>query len=333
MARIWPYCLLTGLIACQPAALETSNMPLRGDPSLDWVTLQGGCFLMGDERTYPEEGPVSERCVSTFQISRTEVTNSQFAAFVADTGYITRAEQGWDASDPFGPGVDMPPASAVFSPDQNGSHQMLDWWTLIEGASWKAPLGPGSSSEPDHPVVHVTRSDVEAYAKWKQARLPTEAEWEYAARGGLDGTLWAWSDSEDEERERQANVWQGLFPLIDEGLDGHKGIAPVASYPSNDFGLHDMIGNVWEWTASPYSPSHTEAAQSKAGQSGYDPSQPGVPVGTIKGGSFLCSTSYCVRFRPAARQAQDLAFGTSHIGFRIVRSVDDPDQTDKSTSD
>ena len=278
---------------------------------------------MGEARAYREESPPHEACVAAFDITVTEITNTQFAAFVAETGYVTRAERGWIADEAGGPGVELPPASAVFSPPKSASPRDLSWWRLVEGANWKALTGPGSARPiPDSPVVHVTRQDAEAFAAWAGGRLPTEAEWEYAARGGLDGTFLSWDETETLARTERANTWQGIFPIVNTAKDGYAGLAPVASYPPNDFGLFDMIGNAWEWTASPYSPSHSEVDKALAGPNGLDHSQPGVAVGAIKGGSFLCAASYCYRFRPAARQAQDLAFGTSHIGFRIVRDSD-----------
>ncbi len=290
--------------------------------SLDWVALEDQCFRMGETRVYPEEAPVHEACVSAFEITRTEITNAQFAVFVDETGYVTRAERGWEAADSNGPGIDLPPGAAVFQPPEGVRPQNLNWWMWLEGANWRAPRGAGSAPpDPDAPVTHVTREDATAFAIWSKARLPTEAEWEYAARGGRDGQLFAWSEAEREAGQAKANTWQGLFPIANTKGDGFEGIAPVASFPANGFGLHDMIGNVWEWTETPYAPSHAERDRQLAGETGLDISQPGIAVGTIKGGSFLCAKSYCYRFRPAARQAQDLAYGTSHIGFRIVRDV------------
>ena len=312
------YCFLCSLF------VSAHGSSVLAEPTeSDWVTIEGGCFQMGENTTYAEERPAHETCVNSFSISRTEVTNAQFALFVEQTGYQTRAERGWQAQEASGPGQNLPPTSAVFVLQSTSSASDLSWWQLVEGANWRQPLGPDHSYRPtpDMPVVHVTRADAQAYAAWMGARLPTEAEWEFAARGGLDGTLMAWAESERAALTEKANTWQGVFPVIDTAEDGHRGVAPVASYPANGFGLYDMIGNVWEWTATPFSPSHAENDRRLAGPNGLDFNQPGVPVGTIKGGSYLCSISYCIRFRPAARQAQDLAFGTSHIGFRIVRST------------
>lgn len=312
--RVWPLALI-----CLAAAPQAAAAP----ETLDWVALPGDCFLMGETRVYPEEAPQHEACVGAFEITQTEVTYAQFSAFIADTGYVTRAERGWQATEPNGPGIDLPPGSAVFQPLSNQPARDLNWWRWVDGASWRQPKGPGSETpQPDHPVRHVTRADASAYASWAGGRLPTEAEWEYAARGGLDGTLLAWPEAEREARQHKANTWQGLFPVADTADDGFAGLAPVASFPPNGFGLSDMIGNVWEWTETPYAPSHAAGDRALAGERGLDFSQPGIPVGTIKGGSYLCAASYCYRFRPAARQAQDLAYGASHIGFRIVRDVE-----------
>lgn len=284
------------------------------------VELPQGCFVMGELRIYPEEGPLSEVCLEGFEIMRTEVTNRQFQAFVDATGYVTRAERGWRSDEAGGPGVDVPPASAVFvSPIETAGTQQ-SWWKLTEGASWTSPAGPNRANDwnLDAPVVHVTREDAAAYAAWLGGRLPTEAEWEYAARGGKPGELFGWPDAPSERVAERANTWNGVFPFRNTAEDGHIGVAKVGSYPPNGYGLYDMIGNVWEWTSSPYTPDHSEPSKVRAGEAGYDPKQPEIPVGAIRGGSYLCAQNYCFRFRPAARQAQDLAFGTSHIGFRVV---------------
>lgn len=278
---------------------------------------------MGETRVYREEAPRHESCVDGFDITRTEITVAQFTEFVQATGYQTRAERGWAASDPDGPGIDLPAGAAIFQPIEGVRPRDLNWWRWVEGANWQAPRGPGSEApQADHPVTHVTRDDAMAYAAWAGGRLPSEPEWEYAARGGLDGELYAWTEAENIALKDRANTWQGVFPIVNSEDDGFAGVAPVATYLANGFGLYDMIGNVWEWTATPYTPTHSDLDRDRAGETGLDLSQPGIPVGTIKGGSYLCASSYCYRFRPAARQAQDLAYGTSHVGFRIVRSSD-----------
>ncbi|MHA7901389.1 MAG: formylglycine-generating enzyme family protein [Henriciella sp.] len=300
--------------------LAVSQPALASPDDLDWVSLDGACFQMGETRVYREEAPRHEACVTAFEITRTEITVAQFSAFVEATGYVTRAEQGWQAGDTNGPGVDLPAGSAVFHPPENVRPRDLNWWRWVDGATWRHPNGPDKDAAfPDHPVTNLTRDDATAYATWAGARLPTESEWEYAARGGLEGELLAWPEAERAALIEKANTWQGVFPVVNTEDDGFEGIAPVGSFPANGFGLHDMIGNVWEWTETPYAPSHAEHDRVLAGADGFDFAQPNIAVGTIKGGSFLCAASYCYRFRPAARQAQDLAYGTSHIGFRIVR--------------
>ncbi|MEO1594394.1 MAG: SUMF1/EgtB/PvdO family nonheme iron enzyme [Pseudomonadota bacterium] len=286
------------------------------DTTLDWVAIPGGCFELGDARGYAEERPAREACVDDFELTRTEVTNVQFARFVAETGYVTRAERGWSAREPGGPGEAIPAGSAVFDAPTSTRPEALNWWRFAEGASWHKPEGAdGPDAMPDLPVVHVTRADAEAFARWAGGRLPTEIEWESAAQStGDDGT--------------DANTWQGLFPIADTGRDGHKGLAPVASFDANALGLHDMIGNVWELTATPYAPDHSDDARRIAGTRGFDPAQPADPVIVIKGGSYLCARDFCYRFRAAARQAQNLYTGTSHIGFRLARAR--PQATDET---
>ncbi len=303
------------LVACQG---ENKPSQHNSNTKAGWGSLPGGCFDMGETRIYREEGPVTEVCLEPFQIWSHEITNAEFATFVKATGHKTRAELGWKAGDAAGPGVDMAPSSAVFVPPKNP--KSLNWWSLIDRANWQKPLGPDKGGyEAAAPVVHITREDAEAYAKWAGGRLPTEAEWEYAARGGLNGELMSWAEAEEAALEDKANTWQGVFPVLNSEDDGHAGIAPIGSYPANGFGLYDMVGNVWEWTSSSYYPSHQPGEAAKIYPNGYDPAQGKIPVGVIKGGSFLCARSYCYRYRPAARQPQDLIFGTSHIGFRIVR--------------
>ncbi len=294
---------ILALAAC--GAPSTPSSADFGDATpLDWVALDGGCFTMGENRGYAEERPEVEACIGGFEITRFEITNAQFAAFVHATGHVTAAETG---------------GSAVFDPVE-GVAVGLNWWRMDRSAHWRRPDGArGAAARPDAPVVHVTRADADAFAAWAGGRLPTEAEWEFAARGGLDGSLYGWDEAEAFALAGRANTWQGVFPVIDIADDGHAGVAPVGAYPPNGFGLHDMIGNVWELTATPYHSSHAPGAVAATHPDGLDPAQPGRAVTVIKGGSFLCARSYCHRFRPAARQAQDLELSTSHIGFRVVR--------------
>lgn len=274
------------------ACLQTP--PVSGSGPEGMVRIDGGAFHMGSENYYPDEGPIREVSVESFWVDRSEVTNDQFAEFVAATNYVTVAERSVQG---------MPPGSAVFEwPTAEGSG---GGWTFVEGATWREPDGPGSSiaGKGHYPVVQVGLEDAEAYAEWKGRRLLTEAEFEFAARSGLDGQTFAWGSELVPDGIYRANNWQGFFPFQDEGLDGYQGIAPVGCFEANAYGLYDMIGNVWEWTADPY----TEA---DAGR-----------VGTLKGGSFLCSPNYCQRYRPAARHPQEVDLGTDHIGFRTALDV------------
>lgn len=289
--------------------------------SIRWVPIHGDCFTMGDNRVYAEESPPRQTCVKQFEIAEREITNAQFARFVLETNYVTRAERGWSIEDEDWPGPETPPGSFVFAASEN-ARTFNHWWTFVADANWLHPSGEAPLDErfASFPVVQVVYEDARAYATWAGARLPSEAEWEFAARGGLEGEVYSWSDAEHAAIEDKANTWQGVFPIEDLGDDGFPGIAPVGSFPANGFGLFDMIGNVWEWTNSFYFPSHEKDRWQGFGAEGFDPNQGDRPVRVLKGGSFLCSDTYCFRFRPAARQAQDLALGASHIGFRIVRS-------------
>lgn len=274
----------------------------------------GGTFTMGSDAAFPEEGPAHTAAVSDFWMDRTEVTNEQFEAFVAATGYVTLAERGVRTA----AALDAPvlPGSAVFAPQSTaGTLPGLEgWWRFVPGANWRAPGGPGTSLEgrARHPVVHVAYEDALAYAAWKGANLPTEEQFEYAAQT---------SARRNAGGEYTANTWQGLFPTRPDARDGYIGAAPVACYEPNALGLHDLVGNVWEWTASVYYPSHDFAARASHPQ-GYDAEQPGEPVAVLKGGSYLCAPDYCMRYRPQARIGQSLGLGTGHIGFRTVRSAD-----------
>ncbi|MDR7039211.1 formylglycine-generating enzyme required for sulfatase activity [Methylobacterium sp. BE186] len=318
-----------------PSAPVLSWRAMLSDPSPGMVFVPGGTFRMGSDRHYPEEAPVHRVCVDGFWIDRTPVTNAQFRAFVRDTGYVTLAERQPNPKDYPGALPHMlQPGSLVFRPPK-GMVDLRDWsswWRFKFGAHWRRPSGPGSSIAglDEHPVVHIAYADAEAYAAWAGKELPTEAEWEYAARGGLDGAEFAWGETFMPGGRHMANTWQGAFPHENRAEDGYERTSPVTAFPPNGYGLHDMIGNVWEWTADFFAPQHS-ANSSKAccvpenprggGESGsYDPCLPAIriPRRVLKGGSHLCAPNYCRRYRPAARHPQPVDSSTSHIGFRCI---------------
>lgn len=295
-----------------PVGLADDCLPIAEMP--ETVPIPGGVYTLGDTRFYREEAPIIEAKVAAFTIDTHEVTNGQFAEFVAETGYKTRAERGlYEARFADLSEKERAPGSAVFNPPSaGGGLNPAGWWSFVEGATWRAPMGPGSNitGMDSHPVVHVTLEDAAAYARWRGRRLPSEAEWEVAARGGLAGTRYAWGDKHpDDMPNAVANTWQGIFPFTNTARDGFGGLAPAGCYGANGFGAHDMIGNAWEWTIDRFA-ARREAMPVEAGDLGGQ--------GVIKGGSFLCADNYCGRYRPAARHAQDLSLGTSHIGFRTV---------------
>ncbi len=293
------------------------------------VRVDGGTFCMGSDRFYPEEAPVRNVRVNGFWIDRCAVTNAEFSKFVRRTGYVTVAERDLNPADyPGAPPENLVPGALVFRMT-DGPVNLRDysqWWCWTPGACWKHPEGPNTSidARPDHPVVHVALEDVEAYAAWAGKRLPTEAEWEYAARGGLAGKDFVWGDEMEPDGRPAANTWQGDFPWRHASRHGARTM-PVGSFDPNGYGLYDMAGNVWEWT-SDWFVAERGAATSPccAGdmrERSYDPCQPNVriPRKVLKGGSFLCSPSYCLRFRPAARSPQMIDTGMSHVGFRCVK--------------
>ena len=296
-----------------------------------WVS--GRTFRMGSDDHYPEEAPVHQVAVDGFRIDRYQTTNAEFVEFVAETGYVTVAERPLDPADfPGAPPENLVPGSLVFTmtPGPVDLRHINQWWTWTPGASWRHPEGPGSSlaGRDDHPVVQVAYEDAEAYAEWAGKALPTEAEWERAARGDLDGTTYVWGDDPEPSGERLANYWHGDFPWRHD--DGYGARAAVGSFPPNSLGLHDMAGNVWEWTTDWYLDQHPEEADKPccvplnprggAIEESYDPGQPQfrIPRKVIKGGSYLCADTYCLRYRPAARRPQMVDTGMSHIGFRCV---------------
>ena len=284
------------------------------------IDLPGGSFRMGSTSFYPDEGPIHSVTVGPFAIERHPVTNAQYAEFVADTGYVTVAERPMDPA--LYPGVapeDLQPGALIFVPtagpvDLNDWRQ---WWDWAPGACWRHPFGPesGIDDRPDHPVVQIAYPDAHAYARWAGRRLPSEAEWEYAARAGAD-TTYAWGEDARPGGQLMANTWQGRFPYRNEGALGWVGTSPVGTFPPNGFGLVDMIGNVWEWTTTPYAPQHRPGAPKGCCTPSLDP-DPAV-MQTLKGGSHLCAPEYCHRYRPAARSPQSQDSATTHIGFRCV---------------
>lgn len=285
------------------------------------VRLDGGTFRMGSAAFYAEEGPVHQAQVDPFAIAQCAVTNAEFAAFVDATGYVTVAERPLDPADFAGAELDsLEPGSLVFTPTP-GPVDLRDWrqwWTWKPGASWRHPRGPESelAGLERHPVVQVAYADALAYAEWAGARLPTEAEWEFAARGGLDGATFAWGEEPNDGT--RANSWQGRFPYENTGARGFVYTAPVGSFPPNGYGLHEMTGNTWEWTSSPWSSRHAAEDHCAPGHHGQG-SATGQRV--LKGGSHLCAPEYCLRYRPAARSAQSEDSATTHIGFRLARTV------------
>ena len=304
-------------------------------PLAEIAFVPGGTFLMGSDRHYPEEAPAHRVAVDDFWIDRDPVTNAQFDRFVRDSGYVTLAERPLDPA--LYPGVArhlLQPSSLVFSPPglPVESAAWQEWWRLVPEASWRHPYGPGSSCRglETHPVVHVAFEDALAYARWAGKDLPTEAEWELAARGGLEEAEYAWGDAFTPGGQYMANTWQGRFPHENTALDGFERTSPIRSFPPNGYGLYDMIGNVWEWTADYYAPRHAAPAgtpccvphnpRNSNPETSLDPALPanGVPRRAIKGGSYLCAPNYCRRYRPAARQAQAIDSPTSHVGFRCV---------------
>jgi formylglycine-generating enzyme required for sulfatase activity len=287
--------------------------------AVDWVRLGGGEFTMGSDRFYPEEQPVHRAAVEPFELARYAVTNAQFAEFVDDTGYVTMAERPLDP-EVFRDAESTEPGSLVFEPTA-GPVDLRDWrswWRWVHGASWRHPRGPASDLEgmERHPVVQVAYEDATAYTAWVGARLPTEAEWEYAARGGLEGATFAWGEEPNDGT--RANSWQGRFPYDNTGASGWVYTAPVGSFPPNGYGLHEMTGNTWEWTATMWSSRHQPDDHCAPSAHGHHHNQPSGSLVT-KGGSHLCAPEYCLRYRPAARTPQTPDSSTTHLGFRVAR--------------
>jgi formylglycine-generating enzyme len=304
-------------------------------PAKNMVSVPAGSFLMGSADFYPEERPVRRAEVGGFWIDEHPVTVAEFRRFVKATGYVTVAERPLDPGQyPDADPALLHPGSLVFCQTTGpvDLHDVTRWWRYTPGASWRHPAGPGSALDgmDRHPVTHVAAEDADAYAAWAGKQLPTEAEWEFAARGGLDGAVFTWGDEENPGGKVMANTWQGQFPWQDLKTGRWRRTTPVNSFPPNGYGLYDMAGNVWEWTSdyfaahpagpvqnaccSPRNPPVTSAADSLV------PGQPGahIPRRVVKGGSHLCAPNYCLRYRPAARQGEAVDTATSHLGFRCI---------------
>jgi sulfatase modifying factor 1 len=313
------------------------DAPTREEPSNpDMAWIQGGTFRMGSDRHYPEEAPAYLATVAPFWIDCTAVTNRQFRQFVEATGHLTFAETAPDPKDYPGALPHMlKPGSLVFTPPPRvvDLNDWRDWWKFTIGANWRRPYGRGRSNHglDDHSVVHGVLQDAEAYAAWAGKALPTEAEWEYAARGGLDGAEFAWGDELTPGGRHMANIWQGAFPHENLAADGCARTSLVRAFPPNGYDLFDMIGNVWEWTTDWYSARHAadgpkarcvpENPRGGTKADSYDECDPSVriPRKVVKGGSHLCAPkNYCRRYRPAARHAQPIDTSMSHVGFRCV---------------
>jgi formylglycine-generating enzyme required for sulfatase activity len=303
-------------------------------PNMEWVP--AGTFLMGSDHHYPEETPAHPVTVEGFWMDRCAVTNAEFGRFVEATGHVTVAERAPDhAAYPGADPAQLLPASAVFRKPRRPVplNDPYQWWINVPMASWRHPRGPQSSLKglDAHPVVHIAWADAEAYAAWAGKELPSEAELERAARGGLEGAEYAWGDELTPGGRHMANVWQGEFPVLNDTLDGYDYTAPVHSFPPNGFGLFEMTGNVWEWTidwhqdhgASPDACCSVDAVRRGGRDASIDPQDPArIPRKVIKGGSHLCAPNYCRRYRPAARMAHAVDTSTSHLGFRCVTRTD-----------
>ena len=321
--------VLLSLIALVGACSSSGNE--AAPPGMVWIP--GGTFAMGCEGCdMPDALPVHRVSVDGFWMDRTPVTNAEFERFVAATGYVTVAERALDPRDfPGVPADKLVPGSAVFHATSQAVplDNPLRWWHYVPGANWRHPGGPDSGihDRADHPVVHIAYEDALAYARWVGKRLPTEAEFEFAARGGLDRKKYSWGDELTPSGKAMANTWQGQFPAKDHGEDGHVNTSPVTAFPPNGFGLYDMGGNVWQWCADWYRPDYYSvlattgsAAHNPSGPTdSFDPQEPGSAKRVVRGGSYLCTDQYCARYLVGSRGKAEVSSPTSNLGFRLVR--------------
>ena len=318
--------------------INTTAAPEPAPKDMAWIP--GGTFWMGCEGCgMPDALPSHLVEVDGFWMDRTPVTNADFERFVTATRYVTVAERPLDAKDfPGVPKEKLTPGSAVFAPTSQPVplDNPLQWWRFTPGANWKHPAGAGSDwrGRADHPVVHIAFEDALAYAKWAGKRLPTEAEFEFAARGGLDRHRYPWGNELAPGGKPAANIWQGTFPAKDRGDDGYTGTSPVSAFQANGFGLHDMGGNVWQWCADWYRPDYftTLASQGAIARNpqgpadSFDPQEPGAAKRVLKGGSYLCTDQYCARYLVGSRGKSEVSSGTSNLGFRLVRGLRSADE-------
>lgn len=341
-AVIIVFVVLTGVVLGTLLTLKVDSRPRKsrrsalghvvhvssvGRETNGMMWIPAGSFIMGNNKGNPDERPEHEVTLRGFWLDKTEVTNEHFQKFVDATGYLTVAERKPDPKDfPGVPAANLVPGAVVFTPPEEAVplDNHLVWWTYIPGANWKHPEGPQSNltGRERHPVVHIAYEDAEAYAKWAGKRLPTEAEWEYAARGSLSQQPFVWGSDQPGAQGWQANIWQGEFPRQNSKADGFYSTAPVASFPANGWGLHDMAGNVWEWCSDWYRPDSytTSPKENPRGPSeSFDPAEPGAKKRVIRGGSYLCSDLYCTGYRPSARMKTSIDTGLSHTGFRCAK--------------
>ena len=320
--------------ATSAAAVHVNTAGAPGPAPSGMVWVPGGTFWMGCEDCgMPDALPVHLVAIDAFWMDSAPVTNAEFERFVKATGYVTVAERPLRPADfPGVPRDKLVPGSAVFHATSSPVplDDPLQWWRYTPGANWKHPEGPGSTvlKRSDHPVVHVAFEDAAAYAKWVGKRLPTEAEFEFAARGGLDRHRYPWGNDLTPGGKAAANIWQGQFPVKDRGEDGYLGTSPVTAFAPNGFGLYDMGGNVWQWCADWYRPDAYSSAQAGAvahnpqgPADSFDPQEPGAAKRVLRGGSYLCTDQYCARYLVGSRGKGEVASGTSNLGFRLVQSV------------